>query len=89
MAINIGTEATKAIQEMRGNPHFERMLDALEEIALTRVLASVESPSEQRVQQTAHAHGIMDVYRSLRIAYTGLHASQVKVRGRVKVEEPV
>jgi hypothetical protein len=78
MAINIGSQAVNAIQELRGNRDFERMIDGLGDVVQTKMQRSMDVPSDQRIDQTAHARGMWDVWEALHAAYHNLIPAQVK-----------
>jgi hypothetical protein len=78
MSVNIGSEAVNAIQELRGNAHFERLVAALGVFAQTRMLAAMETDPTMRTDATAHARGMYHLWQALHSAHAGLHMSQVK-----------
>jgi hypothetical protein len=78
LSINIGTEAVTAVQELRNNRDFERLVSALGVLTQTRVLSSAMSQVDNRVDATAYARGMYDLWEALHAAYTGLQLSQVK-----------
>lgn len=77
MAINIGNDAVKSIVELRGNRSFDDLISALGVVIQTRVFAAARSPVELRVQQTAHADGMYELWESLHAAYADLHPARV------------
>lgn len=78
MSVNVGTEAVVAIQELRGNPHFARLLAALETFTVTRMLAAQDTAPDMRVDATAYARGFYHLWQAMASAYSGQHMSQVK-----------
>jgi hypothetical protein len=76
--INIGTDSVEAIKELRGNRDFAKLLDALETVINAKVYEAGRAPVEQRIDQTAYAAGMFDLWRSLHATHAGLHPSQVK-----------
>jgi hypothetical protein len=78
VSVNVGTEAVTAIQELRGNPHFARLVAALEVFTVTRMLAAQETAPELRVDATAYARGFYHLWQAMQSAYAGQHMSQVK-----------
>jgi len=77
VAINIGNEAVKCVQELRGQPDFARLLDALAVTVRDRIYACMNSPPELRVQQTAHAQGMHELLEAIGMAFEGKLASQM------------
>lgn len=77
MSINIGQAATDAVLALRGNEHFMTVLNHLHRVASEKLHESLLSGTETRVDATAYARGISDVWRALEVAYTGQHISQV------------
>lgn len=77
MAINIGNEAVRCVQELKGNPDFVKLVECLDLIAQKRIYAAIRSPIDQRVQQTAHADGIDEVVDALRIVLESKLPSQI------------
>ena len=78
MSINIGAEMMAAVVELRGNRDFERMLDALADYAQREVYAAIAGPVDKRVDQTAHARALHDIWEGLTAAYAGLNPAQIK-----------
>lgn len=78
MSVNLGTQAVTATQELRNNKDFERLLEALGDLAQKRMIGAMNSPPEMRLDATAYARGMFDVWEGLQSAYTGVPISQVK-----------
>lgn len=78
MSINMGTAAVNATQELRNNAEFEKLLTALGLLAQARMIGAVGSPVEMRMDATAYARGMYDLWEALQSAYTGVPISQVK-----------
>ncbi|HEY1491979.1 MAG TPA: hypothetical protein VGF35_05090 [Steroidobacteraceae bacterium] len=78
MSVNIGTDGVQAVQELRGNREFERLLDALEIVAGKFHLSAIDSPPEFRVDQTAYARGMIELWQALRAAWDGTKPNTVK-----------
>jgi hypothetical protein len=79
MGVNIGTAAVNAVVELRGNRHFDELVGALGVIAQTRLLAAVGSDVAVRVDATAYAKGMYDLWAAMHAALTDTHPSQVKL----------
>lgn len=77
MAINIGNEAVKAISELRGNPDFARMLDALDITVRDLIYASIRTPVEQRVHQTSMFFGMQELIDGMSMAYQDKKSGQL------------
>jgi len=90
MSINIGTDAVKAVIEMRDSSDFGRLVAALGTVTQTRVLGAMSAPIEHRVDATAYARGMYDLWEALHAAFTGVQLSQVRPEplGRQRVKEP-
>lgn len=78
MSINIGQAATDAVLALRGNEHFMTVLTNLHRVASAKLNEALFSTPDQRVDATAYARGISDVWIALEVAYTGQHVSQVQ-----------
>jgi len=78
MSINIGTEAVSAVQELRNNHDFERLIAALGVLTQTRVLSAIASQVDHRCDATAYARGMYDLWEGLHAALMGIPISQVK-----------
>jgi hypothetical protein len=78
MSVNIGTAGVEAAQELRGNRDFERLLEALEVVVEKFHLSAIDSPPEFRVDQTAYARGMIDLWQALRAAHDGTKPNLVK-----------
>lgn len=82
MAINLGNSAAEAMKELREHPAMGRFVDALEAVALNRVIGTLTALTiEQRALQSAHAQGIYEVWESIKAAYEAVPPSQVKPKG--------
>ncbi len=78
MSINIQTAAVNAVVELRGSRDFERLVEALGTLAQARVIGAVNAPIELRVDATAYARGMYDLWEALESARQGVQISQVK-----------
>ena len=76
--INIGNEATKAVQELRGNRDFDELLESLKVIVQTKMFEASAVPPDQRVDKTSYALGLYHFWASLNAAHQGLHPNQAK-----------
>jgi hypothetical protein len=74
----MGTEAVNAAIELRNNREFERFINALGVLTQTRVLSAINTQIENRVDATAYARGMYDLWEAMHGAYYGLQLSQVK-----------
>lgn len=77
MAINIGNDAVAAVQELRGNPDFAKLMDALNIAVRDLIYASLKSPVDQRVHQTSFHLGMQELLDGLSMAFEGKLASQL------------
>lgn len=78
MSINIGSEMMGAIVELRGNRDFEVLLDALANFVQKVEDNALAAPVEQRVDHTAYARGMLDIWEGFRAAYLGVNPTKVK-----------
>jgi hypothetical protein len=76
MAINIGNDAKRAIENLRGNVQFEDFVSALGIVAQSRYLAAMNSSAEHRVDQTSHARGVYEVWEAIHADYMGIKPGQ-------------
>ena len=74
----MGTAAVTSTQELRNNQDFERLLAALGMLAQARMIGAMGSPPEMRMDATAYARGMYDLWEAMQSAYTGVPISQVK-----------
>lgn len=86
MSINIGNDAHSAVVELRASRDFERLVSALGALTQTRMIGAMNSPIEHRMDATAYARGMFDLWEALESARLGVQISQVKpapmTRGR-------
>lgn len=78
MSINIQTAAVNAVIELRGNRDFERLVEALGVLVQGRIVGAVNAPVDHRVDATAYARGMYDLWEALESARSGVPISQVK-----------
>jgi hypothetical protein len=69
--INLGTPACEAIRELRGNPDFQKFVQAMGERVWDYTRNSLESPPEHRIDQTAYAKAMLDVWVAISAEMTG------------------
>lgn len=80
MAINIGNDAVKAIQDLRGNPDFAKLIDALKITVRDLMYASISSPEDKRLRQTSVVEGMREMLDGIEMAFDGkLHSQLTKV----------
>lgn len=77
MAINIHNDAMKAVKDLRGNHSFDDLLTALGPVIMKRIRDAGRSAVEVRVQHTAHADGMYELWESLVAAYQDIPPAQV------------
>ncbi len=78
MSINIGSEAVNAVIELRGSRDFERLIVALGVLTQTRMIGAMNSPVDHRMDATAYARGMFDLWEAMEAARLGVQISQVK-----------
>ncbi len=79
MSVNLGSEAVTAIKELRGNPHFERFLDAYEVFAQNMMISSLDADVTTRVDKSAYARGFLHTWQAMHSAFRETHVSQSKM----------
>lgn len=77
MSINL-QRAHIAAGKLREHPDFVEFCDGLGEVAANHIHSALQSVPELRVDSTAHARGIMDVWRAVEAARTALNPRQIK-----------
>lgn len=77
MAINIGNDAVRAVQELRGNPDFAKLLDALDIQVRDLIYASIRSPVDQRVHQTSMFFGMQELLDGITMTFEDKKAAQL------------
>jgi hypothetical protein len=78
MSINIGTKAHTAASRLAGNEDFVDLVAGLGEVAQTFMLGALKSTSELRVDSTAYARGMLDIWEALESARTGTNQRMIK-----------
>jgi hypothetical protein len=68
MSINLGSPAIDAIGNLRGSDIWPLIMTAIEECARAKLHAALESSIADRVDATAYARGIHDVFVALSAA---------------------
>jgi hypothetical protein len=89
MAVNLGSVAVAAIQELRGNKHFEDLVEALDAFAQNLIIAAIAAPPANRVDETSRARGFYEVWQAVATSYTGKHMTQVKPTALGRLKERV
>jgi hypothetical protein len=74
----MGTQAVTAVQELRNNKDFERLLEGLGVLSQKRLLDAAATVPDMRIDATAYARGMYDLWEAMQSAYTGIPISQVK-----------
>lgn len=77
MSINI-LRAHVAAQKLRGNPDFTEFCDGLGEVANSILHSALQSEPGMRVDSTAHARGVVDVWKAVEAARLDVNPRQVK-----------
>lgn len=85
MSLNLGTPTVQAAAALRPDPHFEQVRAGLAEVVQARVNAALDAPVEQRVEATAYARAIRDVWVALEAATLGVRPAAVATP-RLKVK---
>jgi hypothetical protein len=72
MGLNIGTRAVEACQEMRGNASFAVFRGELKRLWSDKILGAIACPAEARIENTAYARAIYDLWLSVEGATLGV-----------------
>lgn len=78
MSLNLGNEGLKAAAELRASPHFAALLGALEARAYEMMTRALESDSAGRVDATAYARALRDLWIALESGATGVPQRAVR-----------
>ena len=76
--INIGNEAVLAIKELRGNRHFDALVESLWVLVQTKMFEAAKTPPADRIDRTSYATGMYELWGSVYAAYAEIPPSQVK-----------
>jgi hypothetical protein len=87
MSINL-LKAHVAAGKLRGNPDFQEFCEGLGDVAVAILHSALQSTPELRVDSTAHARGVMDVWRAIEAARLDLNPRQVKSPPMPAPQEP-
>lgn len=83
MSINLGNEGLAAARALRMDANFAALRAAIGEFAWARMNASLEVPQELRVEATAYARAVRDLYVAIEAGTIDQPQRAVKVpRGR-------
>lgn len=77
MSINIGTAGVEAVQALRTQPDWTKLMDAMGVVVRDRLHAALESPPEFRVDATAYARGLSDLHTAFYAATKAINPRQV------------
>lgn len=77
--MNIGERACKAITALRGNPDFAEFVDALGDEAQKFVFRANSSTLELRIDATAYARGVFDIWTAIAAQHQNQKPQQVKL----------
>lgn len=81
--LNIGNAGYEAVEKMRSNEPFVKLLGVLEGVASQKMNAAIES-DDRAVVAAAYARGVRDVYLALRAAFDGVQIGRVQAPGLPK-----
>jgi hypothetical protein len=73
--------AHTAAMKLRGNADFEEFCEGLGEVANAYVRSALLSTPEMRIDSSAYARGVLDVWIGIEAARLELHPRQVKSSG--------
>jgi hypothetical protein len=71
MGLNIGTPAAEACRGLRGSKEFALVLAELRRMWSDRLIAAASSPVEQRIEATAYARALLDLWVGYEAATSG------------------
>lgn len=81
MSLNIGTIGVDAVQALRINPDWTKLLDALSNVVRDRLHAALEAPPDFRVDATAYARALSDMHTALYAATKMVNPRQINKLG--------
>lgn len=70
--------AHDAAVKLRGNPDFEELCEGLGVVAGALVQSALLATPDMRIDSTAYARGVVDVWMGFEVARLGVHPRQVK-----------
>lgn len=70
--MNLGTVGVNALQELRGNPHFDKLRESVADAAHTALHNVLEVPAEARSEATGYARAVRDMWRAMESGATGV-----------------
>lgn len=90
-SINLGTAGVQALTELRGNRQVEDLMIAITQLVQKRLIGAVNAPVENRIDETAYARGLHDLWAAMHGPLANLHVSQVKlpVTPSASAQEPL
>lgn len=78
MSLNPNNELVDAVKALHGNPDFAALREQLGVLASALTHRALEAPPEFRVDATAYARGVVDVWVMVEAAASGRRQNVVK-----------
>jgi hypothetical protein len=60
--LNLGNDGLATLRELRGNPHFARFQQLFADYVYARIQDAITTPVDQRIEATAYARALRDVW---------------------------
>lgn len=79
MSINLGHEGLQAARALRMDPQFAVLRAAIGEFAWKKIEAALDAPPELRVETTAYARALRDLYVAIEAGATDQMQRNIKV----------
>ena len=88
MSINLGHEGLQAARALRMDPQFAVLRAAIGEFAWKKIEAALDAPPELRVEATAYARALRDLYVAIEAGATDQMQRNIKLpRGEARAGE--
>jgi hypothetical protein len=82
--MNLGNPVTEPARRLKDNKDWEELRAGLSDYASSAMNSALSAPPEMRVDATAYARAVRDVWVSLEAATAGVNPNQVKKPGSPK-----
>lgn len=79
MSLNLGNEVMSAAQALRGDTNFAALRAAMVSVVHDKINGALESAPEHRVEATAYARALRDMWLALEAATQSVRVSTVKL----------
>lgn len=79
MSLNLGNDVSEAALALRADPHFAALRAGMAKVVNDKISQALDSPVEQRVEATAYARALRDVWVALEAGAQNVRANTVKL----------